>query len=92
MQAVVLDGNAANQMFLDDPFEHLLGARMVPDALGPDDRDRTVGADLQAVGLGPLNSARPHQTELLEALLEVLPRPLAGLAPAGPARPRRPAR
>jgi hypothetical protein len=45
--------DAADQVLLDDPFEHF-GARVIPDPVRPDDRDRPGRADLQAIGLGPL--------------------------------------
>lgn len=69
-------------MLVDDAFEHFFGTGMVPDPVGPDDRDRPGGTDLQAVRLGPLHTAAARQAELLEAFLEVFPRALADLAAA----------
>jgi hypothetical protein len=44
-------------MLLNDPFEHRRGTAVIPDAFGPDDRDRARRADLQAIGLGPGDAA-----------------------------------
>src|SRR5690606_27375871 len=81
-QAVVLHRDAADQVLLDDTLEHRLGARVVPDAVGPDDRDRSTDADLQAIGLGPLHAPVRDEPELAQPPLEVRPRRLAGFARA----------
>src|SRR5690348_4205533 len=47
---------------------------MVPDVIGPDDRDRAGLAHPQAVGLGPLDPAVLAEAELGEAALEKFPR------------------
>jgi|GEM_PF-1269122 len=74
-------------MFLDDAFEHGLGAGVIPDAVRPDDRDRPGGANLQAIGLATLDTAArralcPGKTELLEPLFQIFPRALSNIAAA----------
>ncbi len=86
MQPEILHRLAADQVLLDDPFEHVLGAGMVPDPVRPDERDRPGGADLQAIGLAPLDPAasfapRSRQSQLFETLFQVFPGSLA-LLPA----------
>src|SRR5690348_6499321 len=60
-------------MLLDDALEHVGRARVVPGALGVDDRDRAVLADLKAVGLGAVHAALADEAELFQATLEKLP-------------------
>ena len=67
-------------MFLNDPLKHRFGAGMIPDTIGPDDGNGSGFADLQAIGLGPLNSAFSRQPQLFQAPLEVFPRCLADIA------------
>src|SRR5688572_29086310 len=55
---------------------------MIPDAVGPDDRDRAADADLQAVRLGPLYPSAPREAELAQPALEEFPRRLARFARA----------
>src|SRR3954463_9473472 len=69
----VLDGHAPDQVFLDDPLQHRLGAAMVPDALWPHDCDRPGMADLEAIGLGAGDAAVAVQAELLDPPLQVFP-------------------
>ena len=61
-------------MLFDDPFEHRRVARMVPDVVGPDDRDRPGLADPEAVGLGSLHPAALRKPALGQAALEEVPR------------------
>ena len=41
----------SQQMFLADPLQNLRRTRVIPGALGVNDRDRPLGADVEAVGL-----------------------------------------
>ena len=69
-------------MLLNDPFEDFLGAGMIPHPIRPDDRYRSSDADLQTIGLGPLDAAPSRYAELLQSALEKLPCTLADLAAA----------
>src|SRR5262245_28671460 len=74
----LFDRLPADQVLLDDALEHLRGAGAVPDAVGVHDRDRPVDADAKAVGLGAVDAAVSHQSELLQPALQELPRLEAG--------------
>lgn len=65
---------SADQMLLDDVFEHIGRAGMVPRAFGVNHRDGTLKADLKAVGFRSVDATCSNQIQLDEALLEVLPR------------------
>ena len=65
---------AADQMVLDDPFEHGRIASGVPGALGVHDGDRPAFADAQAVRLGAQDAALLRQIQLSQTPLEELPR------------------
>jgi len=54
---------------------------MVPYPVRPDDRHRAGGANLQAIGLGPLHPAAGYQPEFLQPPFEEFPRCLTRLAP-----------
>ena len=54
---IVVNRPATDQMFLDDALENLRPARPIPGALGINDSDWTLRADLEAVGLGAINPA-----------------------------------
>ncbi len=60
-------------LLLDDALEDLRRASPVPDALGVDERDRALLADLQAVRLGAVDAARSNQAEFDEAALQEFP-------------------
>ncbi|NJN83644.1 MAG: hypothetical protein HC802_16090 [Caldilineaceae bacterium] len=47
MEDVLLDRMAVQQMFAEDPFQPRLVQKVVPDALGVDDRDRSAAADAE---------------------------------------------
>jgi hypothetical protein len=42
-------------MFLDDPFQYFRIAVVIPNALWVNQSDGTLGADSQAICLGPIN-------------------------------------
>ena len=64
------DGSAMDEVFLDDHFEDVRGAAPVPGALGIDDGDGSLGADLEAIGLGACDERRgADEAELLETAL-----------------------
>lgn len=72
-----------DQMFLDDPLNHIRISRFVPNAFGIDQHDRPLLADAQAIGLGAEDAARSIgsrfvQAEFLEAAFEVVPGDEAG--------------
>src|SRR5688572_25146547 len=60
-------------MLLDDPLERRRIALAIPRAFGIDDSNRTAFADAQAVRLAAQNPALLRQSELLQALLQVVP-------------------
>ena len=70
---VVLDNLTANQMFLNDPFEHRRVAGPIPGALRIDDSDRSAFADPQAVGFCAEDSALFRQSQLFQSPLEIVP-------------------
>jgi hypothetical protein len=65
---------SANQMLLDDAFEDLWRAGPIPDAVRINDRDRTLSANLQAIGLGAIYATRTGQAQFSQAFLEIIPR------------------
>ena len=67
-------------MLLNNPLQDGGGTGVIPDALGINDRDGTMQADAQAIGLGAKDGrilAR-GQTQFLQPPLEKLPRLQAG--------------
>ena len=87
---VFLHGLAADEVPLDNLFERFLVAGMIPDAVRPDHGNRPIGANLKAIGLGPLDTAarvalrvipeRSGQVQLGKSPFEELPRTLTLLA------------
>jgi hypothetical protein len=67
LEHVFLDHLIPNQMFLDDPFNHLRRGRPIPDALRVDQDDRPFHADPQAVGLGPEDAGGAFGAGLIES-------------------------
>ena len=53
---VIRDGSATDQVFLNNAFENIRPTRSVPGTFGIHDRDRAIDANLQAVGLGSIDS------------------------------------
>jgi len=72
-EAGTCDRAAVDEVLLDDPLQRLGRAVTVPGALGVDDRDRPVGADAQAVGLGAQHAAGLGQPELAQPSFQELP-------------------
>lgn len=64
----------ADEMFLNDPFEHLWRAGVVPDPLRINDRDWSAGADLQAIRLRAEDAAVACELQFFQSPLEVVPR------------------
>ena len=60
-------------MFLDDPFQHLRGAAVVPHTFGIDDCDRPCGADAQAADLAPQDPRMAAQSQLSQPPFEEIP-------------------
>ena len=54
----------SDQVLLDNQFENLRHARVVPSAFRVNNGDRTTPADLKAIRLGPKNTSRLGQPEL----------------------------
>ena len=73
--AVCLDHASANQMLLDDPFQHQWVTLSIPGTFGIDHRDRPALADAETVGLGAQDAPLFGQSELPQATLQELPRP-----------------
>src|SRR5262245_37342097 len=62
-------------MQLDNLFEDLRCAGVVPDPLWENDGDRSFGTDSKAVRLGPVNQRlRSDQFQFFQTLLQKLPR------------------
>jgi hypothetical protein len=70
---VLLHHATADQVLLNDALQHRRRTRVVPGAVGVDDRHRPLHADAQAVGLGPVHAAGLHQLQLQQARLQKLP-------------------
>src|SRR5512142_411831 len=70
IENVLLHGMAADQMLLNDALQHYRRARMVPRALGVDDRYRALFADAQTVGLRAVDVG---QVQFRQAPLQILP-------------------
>ncbi len=51
----ILDDPAVDQVFLDDALEDRRATRVVPDTLGIDDGDGSLGADSEAVDLAAID-------------------------------------
>src|SRR5512133_2266764 len=65
----------ADEMLLDDLFQHGRRAGVIPDRLGIHDRNRPLRAHAQAVDLGAIHErAGTGEFEFLEPALEVFPR------------------
>ncbi len=74
IEAVFCHWNAANQMFLNDPFEHCWRATVVPDAFWIDHRHWPSEANPQATNLAPQDARSPTQSKFAEPPFEKLPR------------------
>ena len=68
------DWNSPDQVLLDDPFEHLGRAGVIPDAFGVNHRNGAPRADVKAVDLAALHPrGRSGKAEFLQSRLEVFP-------------------
>ena len=67
------DGLSAEDVLLEDAFEVVRGAGMVPDALGVNDGDGALAADTEAVGFGALDAAGAGEAKFVEAFFQVVP-------------------
>lgn len=63
----------ANQMLLDDFLKHFGATGVIPDTLGVDHRDGTVRTDLQAIGLGSIDTTVAHQAQFQQASFQERP-------------------
>ncbi len=64
------DDATANEVFLDDSFEHLRHTGVIPYRFGIHYRDRTLDADSEAVCFRSINQRfRANQIELLKSPL-----------------------
>ena len=69
------DDSAADEVFLDNSFEHDRGTGMVPDCLRINHRNGALDTNAQAIRLGPVYLwIVSRQPQLLEPFLEVIPR------------------
>src|SRR6266545_1784627 len=74
-EAVFRDDSAVDEMFLNDPLQHLGRARVVPDAFGINDRDRAARADSKTIHLAAIHQRlRADQIQFLEAPFQKFPR------------------
>ncbi len=79
-EAVAFDDLTTEEVLLDDLFQNVRVAGVIPHAFRIDDRDGALEADAQTVGAGALDDAvRSGEPDFLEAFLEELPRSEAGL-------------
>ena len=61
-------------MLLDDFFQHIRCAGVIPNAFGVNDRDRPIGAHAQAIDLAAIDQRLgAGELQVFEALLEELP-------------------
>jgi len=66
----------ADQMFLDDAFQNLRCATVIPDAFRIDHGNRAARADAQAARLGAIHQrVRADEIQFLQARLQKIPRP-----------------
>src|SRR5947209_3919453 len=73
-EGVLLDHLAADQMLLDDLFEHFGRAGMIPNSLRVNDRDRTMNAHPQAIDFASMDQwLGPGQVEFFKPLLQIFP-------------------
>jgi len=64
----------AEEVFLDDAFQHRWMAAVIPDRFGINHGDGTVGTDAQAACLGAIHEGfGSNEIELFEAFFEVFP-------------------
>ena len=67
------DDASADEMLLDDPFEHRRIAPAVPGAFRIHDGNRSAVADPQAVRFRPKDAALFGEIELFQPFLQVIP-------------------
>lgn len=68
------DGLTFDEVFLDDAFEVFGGAGMIPNGIGVNDGDGSLGADAEAIGLGAVDEGvGAAEFEFGEAGFEELP-------------------
>jgi len=69
------DGLSADEMFLDDAFEHIGSDGVVPDSVRIYDCDGSLLAYPEAVGLGTINAILAFgEIQFFESALQVIPR------------------
>lgn len=66
-----LNDASRNEVFLDNPLQHVGRARVIPDALGINHCDRATCTHAKAVRFGPVNGI--GQAQFLKAAFEVVP-------------------
>lgn len=74
MDAVGLDGLAADEMLLDDFLKHLRGTGSIPNALGVNHRNRAIHAKPEAICLGPRNAPWSAEPQFVQSPLKIVPR------------------
>jgi hypothetical protein len=68
-----------NEVFLDDFFQNIGSAGVIPDAFGINDGDGAAQADAEAVGFGAIDQRfGTGELEFLQACFEVIPRSQTG--------------
>ena len=64
---------AANEMFLDDPFQHLRGTPPIPNTVRINHRNRTLLTQLQTVSLSTVDLTTLYQPKLVQTPFEEIP-------------------
>ena len=68
------NGIPADQMFLDDAFHDIRSDGVIPGSIRIHDSDRTLLADSQAVGLGPVHTVLTFvEIQFFDPALQVIP-------------------
>ena|SRR5436190_14384794 len=63
-----------NQMFLDDPLEHLRRDGVIPDSFRIDDGDRSLFANAKTIRFRPVNAfIGSGESQFLEPALQIIP-------------------
>ncbi len=72
-EQIILHRRTAYQMFLNDAFQNIRRAGVVPDAFGINECDGPLLTYPQTVSLGSVDSTLARQAEFIEAGFQVVP-------------------
>jgi hypothetical protein len=74
-QDKILNDFPSNKMFLDDPFQYIGRATVIPNRLGIDNRNRAILADTEAISLGSIDKrCLSRYLQFFEPSFKELPR------------------